>query len=311
MPESNELLTATTAYSLTNARLASAKRTLETIRSRPGIAAETVDLVVEFERRADGVKEQANGVWRAFDDRTRDASERANGADPQEKAKAKAEIPLFQAQAAEARAELNPALTDIAEESRLLVEEIRGLHALVSGNPIEEKVRERFVVNRTELEKGRKHHQDQSYLMLFALLALVLSGIVFAFLFFKEDVPGGPPEVLVLHATLRVSVLFAIGWLAAFVGRQYSRHSEQSVSYTDRLAALDAIDLVLEFGAPASKEESLRLLIQAYLSERSNAFRPGEPDPKAPAEVVLDAVKTIDPLLTRTAKVLKSLPGTK
>lgn len=305
------MLTADRAYSLTNARLKSAKRTLETIRSRPGIPAETVDLVVEIDGRADRVQERANQVWRAFDDPTREATARVNGNDPQQKAKATAEIPGLQAAAAAARAEPSPTLTDIAEESRLLVEEVRELHALVLGNPIETTARERFEVNRTELEGARKHHQNQSYLMLFALLALVMAGIVFAFLFFKEEVREGTPVAMALRATLRVSVLFAIGWLAAFIGRQYSRHSEQSVSYTDRLAALDAIDLVLEYGAPGSKEESLRLLIQAYLSERSNAFRAGEPDPKAPAEVVLDAVKVVDPLLTRAAKVMKSLPGTK
>lgn len=311
----DHLSSAEKAYALATARVDSTSQTISALRSRPGLPSEALDRVVELEARCRELKKRVASVWAEYDEPARLATEQLVSLPQAERTARIAEIKGL---AAVARTQPSVAMNGIAEDARLLLEEARGLYALTVGNPIEEKTRERFVVNRVELVEARSHHRTQSLVMLVTLVALTGLAGYLATAFFSSPIvrDQGVSDVeavvsLAMRATLRVSILAALGWFASFVGRQYSRHSQQAVSYTDRLAALDAIDLVLEYGAPGSKEEGLRALVSAYLSEHSNAFRTIEPTSRTATEVVHDSVKILDPLLKRAGTVLKALPGSK
>jgi hypothetical protein len=310
-----QLLSAEKVYALATARVESTSQTISTLRSRPGLASESLDRVVELDARCRELKRRAASAWAEYDEPARLANEQLASLPQEERNTRLAEI---RGLAAVARTQPSAAMNEIAEDARLLLEEARGLHALTVGSPLEEKTRERFVVNRQELVEARSHHRIQSFVMLAALVSLTAIAACLAIQIFSSPVlhDKGVSDVeqfvsLAMRATLRISSLAALGWFASFVARQYSRHSQQAVSYTDRLAALDAIDLVLEYGAPGSKEEGLRALVSAYLSEHSNAFRTVETRSPTAAEVVQDSAKILDPLLERAGTVLKALPHPK
>ncbi len=179
---------------------------------------------------------------------------------------------------------------------------------------LEAKGAEVFEVERREFGAGRDFHRGQASSMLVwvGVVALAIVGVVAEGLWRASDMKDW--HVMALAFGWRFVLLVLGGSLITFLGRLYSQHSQQAVSYQDRLAGIDAAALVLHYGADsASRENLLNRFVETYISGEGNAFRPrteAQSKTQSKTDGVAEAVKAVEPIVKAIEPLAKALrPG--
>ena len=208
------------------------------------------------------------------------------------------------------------------DQARSEMDSVMGLAAAlykeaIAGRSLAEAGVATVEVNRTEFESARNYHRQQARRLYWATLigaGLFLCAVWIVFgnhatpAWLGDLVKNAPPEpapstenasesvpVWILAFLLfggRLSVLLGAGWLVVFFGRLHSRHAQQAISYQDRVAGLDAAKMIIHYGSPAGREETLRRMVSTYLALDDNAFKDEEKATNDPVQEVSRVART-------------------
>lgn len=304
--------------------------TIGRIFNTPGLPPEQLDQAVALRHQAQVLNEQIGAEWNTLNEpiklarRRRDElkNQRSKARDVAEQGRIASEVSDAEGVLNSAEAALEKpsaaiaALHDVADA---LIEAVRRLYLEVtSESTIEDEGRAAFEVNKAEFEAGRDHHRDQARQLLWVMGCLLLAGFVavYALLFHQNGdwtaLAGANWVRAALVIVGRFTVLGGIAWLLVFLGKLHSQHSQQAVTYQDRLAGLDAASLVLHYGANLKvREEMLGRFVEAYISGDANAFRPQRPEPhtRRAESTVKELASELEPLAKAVEPIVKAVSG--
>jgi hypothetical protein len=147
--------------------------------------------------------------------------------------------------------------------------------------------------NREEFAEARTYHRERAVNLLWGAVAVpfLLAALVVANLIWGEKLRLVTPEghvdwpLVLLVFGGRISIVAALAWLVAFLGRLHARHSQQAVSYQNRLAALDIATMLLQHDRAEGRSATLRQMSAFYLTKGDNAFLGADPKELAPHDV--------------------------
>ncbi|REG32228.1 hypothetical protein ATI61_105556 [Archangium gephyra] len=109
----------------------------------------------------------------------------------------------------------------------------------------------------------------------------------------------------------RIALLALVAWALRYVGNLHRAHSEQSVIYQDRRAALGIIQSMINSATESDqRREMLKLLAERYLDFEQSAFRTRPHSPANKGDIldreikhVKDAVDAVKPLFDSVGKI--------
>ena len=304
--------------------------TIGRIFNTPGLPPEQLDQAVALRHQAQVLSEQIGTEWNALNEpikvarRRRDElkNQRSKARDVAEQGRIASEVSKAEGDMNSAEAVLEKpsaaiaALHDVADA---LIEAVRRLYLEVtSESTIEAEGRAAFEVNKAEFEAGRDHHRTEARILLATMGILLAGGLgaLYLLLFHNNADWTTLAEAKWPRAALviigRFTVLAGMAWLLVFLGRLHSQHSQQAVTYQDRLAGLDAAALVLHYGANLKvREEMLGRFVEAYISGDANAFRPqkAEPHERRGESTVKELASELGPLAKAVEPIVKAVSG--
>lgn len=163
-----------------------------------------------------------------------------------------------------------------------LLEDARRLYDEATRNRSLAAAGETVATNTAQFKSALAHHQGQARNLFWLTLASAIAFAAFIAIVFLHAPTGEmtaasdgkidwPHALVVLGG--RLSIVIGGGWLVTFIGRLHSRHSQQSVSYQDRLAGMDVIGLLLQHGTQETRDAMMKRITEFYLSQDDNAFR--------------------------------------
>jgi len=170
----------------------------------------------------------------------------------------------------------------------------------------------------SEFVAARNHHRNMANITLFMLILIMILGIIFIAWFFKstaqdliigkmaERNSAGWLEGIVLLGG-RLSLIVGIGWMFKHLSNLQRSHSQQSVSYQDRLAGLDTAELILTRANPQARTEIVKMMTETYLSLNQNAFRVDEKTKDKKSDELEG--KQFDNLLKLVSDISKAIKG--
>lgn len=165
-----------------------------------------------------------------------------------------------------------------------------------------------------------KHHRTQAfYLLILTGLVGVALAYAIAELFQLRNVapvaptiveagktvaiPSRPIEQILMVLGGRLSIIAGGAWVIGFLGKLHSRHSQQAVSYQDRLAGMDVIRMILQHGSHDTSNATLRRMTDFYLTQEDNAFR----DPPSRDPNLNDVRKLLTTITEPVGKAVESV----
>jgi hypothetical protein len=214
-------------------------------------------------------------------------------------------------------AELDAARKEVDE----LLEEAAALYDEATRNRTLAAAGETVTANAAQFIVALKHHQKQASNFFWATCLGALAFVVFVLVSFVSPPQcvaslGSPlvassnvngvdwPHVLVVLGG-RLSIIIGAGWLVVFLGKLHARHSQQAVSYQDRLAGLDVIGMMLQHGTQATREKTLERMTSFYLTQDDNAFR----DPPTREPSLRDVERLLRTITKPVGEAVKAVAG--
>lgn len=158
------------------------------------------------------------------------------------------------------------------------------------GEELRQVTKADFESKSKDFEAAETFHRSQARRLFWAILgvASVSIGVIY-YLFILNQVPAAsvPGEAtivaverMVFFGVGRVALLFFFAWAIRYLADLHRSHSEQSVIYRDRKAALGVAQNILNASPRlVQKQELLRTLAVGYLDFEQNAFRAGRKTP--------------------------------
>lgn len=215
------------------------------------------------------------------------------------------------------------ALEEIEQDLRKLLDEAGTLEKDIDkesriGEELRQITKADFESKSNEFEEASTFHRSQARRIYWAILAMVLAaGAAIYYLFIHTQIPTNAPpgeaataslERMIFFGLGRIALLFFSAWVIKYLSELHRSHSEQSVIYRDRKAALGVAQSMLN-AAPelAQKQELLRTLAVGYLDFDQNAFRSRRLT--AHAENATDDTKRLKDLIYTVRPLLDSLKG--
>lgn len=296
------------------------------------LAAELADRIAEYREEVAAIERGVSRMWsdasnrRQQVQRTLDEARLKAGNPPSDAQRAamKRHLEVVELETTAEIATREEALRAYLEEIGPRVDELLGdghrlLKEANAQKTVENQGRETFEVNRKEFQAGLRHHRIYAAWLLVVMLVLLAALAGAVKLLIVDDLRSPPwvdesthwieTAVLVLG---RFTVVWGLGWLLVFVGKLQGQHSQQAVTYQDRLAGIDAAALVLHYGTDSKvREEMLGRFVEAYISGDANAFRPQKPEPhkRRGESTVKELASELEPLAKAVEPIVKAVSG--
>lgn len=201
-------------------------------------------------------------------------------------------------------------LNEARKEADQLNEDSKALYDEATKDRTLAAVGEAVDSNRQQFIAALAHHQSEARKLFWFMLAsstafaglVVLSFLMLPSTAIASDGKTDWAHVLVVLGG-RLSIILGAAWLVAFVGKLHSRHSQQAVSYQDRLAGIDVIGMMLQHGTQTTRDVTLKRMTEFYLTQEDNAFR----DPPTRDATLKDVSRLLTTVTEPVSKAVESI----
>lgn len=205
-------------------------------------------------------------------------------------------------------------------------QDIHELYGEASGESVSSnRIRNFLEVEKQDFNNALNYHSkvsNRAFWALFAFIVFSLCAIAYLFNTFRfdlvKDLENLKPlynldkiaiTLFIIKFTGKISILFGIAWTIKFLGNLHSKHSQQVITYQDRIAGLSAAEPIIISGNSRTREKILLKMADTYLNDKENAFKPivkqvGESKENkiTKSEILKLFEKTLDSVINQVSK---------